>query len=86
MNTKNDKDCIRITVDFPKSMHKKFKSFAAMQGKTMRDFILETIEEKIEAGLTPNEVTLKAIDNIEKGKNLVTCKDADDFFKKIGLK
>ena len=34
----------------------------------------------------PNEKTLKSMENIEKGKELIECKDAEDFFKKVGIK
>ena len=33
----------------------------------------------------PNEETLKAIDEAEKGIDLVECDDADDLFRKLGI-
>jgi len=36
-------------------------------------------------GKTPNKKTLKVIANVEKGKNLVEAKDAEDLFKKLGI-
>lgn len=33
----------------------------------------------------PNAETLQAIEEIEQGKDLVVCKDADDLFKKLGI-
>jgi len=33
----------------------------------------------------PNAKTKKAMDDARKGKNLVKCKDADDFFKKLKI-
>jgi len=33
----------------------------------------------------PNEETLKAIDEAEKGIGLIECDDADDLFRKLGL-
>jgi hypothetical protein len=34
----------RITLDIPASMHKKFKSFAAEKGKSMREIMVDLIE------------------------------------------
>ncbi|PIP07068.1 MAG: type II toxin-antitoxin system antitoxin, RelB/DinJ family [Syntrophobacteraceae bacterium CG23_combo_of_CG06-09_8_20_14_all_50_8] len=33
----------------------------------------------------PNERTLKAFRDSEKGKGLVECKDADDMFRRLGV-
>ena len=33
----------------------------------------------------PNEETLKAIDEAEKGIDLIECDDADDLFRKLGI-
>jgi hypothetical protein len=33
----------------------------------------------------PNKKTLKAMNDVEKRKNLVKCKDAKDMFKKLGI-
>ena len=33
----------------------------------------------------PNAETLQAIEEIEQGKDLVICKDADDLFKKLDI-
>ena len=33
----------------------------------------------------PNKTTLKAMNDADKGKNLVECKDAEDMFKKLGI-
>ncbi|MBF0554902.1 MAG: type II toxin-antitoxin system RelB/DinJ family antitoxin [Nitrospirae bacterium] len=33
----------------------------------------------------PNKVTLQTFKNTDAGKDLVKCKDADDFFNKLGI-
>lgn len=33
----------------------------------------------------PNDETLQAIEEIEQGKNLVICKDADDLFRRLEI-
>jgi len=57
----------------------------------MKDIVIDSIEEylpKIKIpgkGKTPDKKTLEAIANIEKGKNLIEAKDAEDLFKKLGI-
>lgn len=52
MSTKNDLS--RITIDIPKEDHKRLKALAALEGKSMREIIIESIEERI-AGSAPFE-------------------------------
>ena len=33
----------------------------------------------------PNKETLKAVDEAEKGIDLIPCDDADDLFRKLGI-
>jgi Antitoxin ParD len=35
----------RITIDVPKEDHQKLKAIAALMGKSMRDVILESVQE-----------------------------------------
>lgn len=83
MNVKND--IARMTFDIPKKDHKRLKAMAAALGKSMREVVIESIDDYFHKLNIPNKKTLKAIDNIEKGKNLVAAKDAEDLFKKLGI-
>ena len=83
----------RITIDIPASLHKKFKALAARKGKSMRKMVIDYINTQLkdqhpeECPYThiPNKKTIEAIENIEKGKNLVKTKDLKDLFKKLGI-
>ena len=77
----------RITVDIPKVDHLKLKAMAALTSKSMREIIIELIEEHLGCSKShiPNKKTREAIGNIEKGKNLVKAKNVDDLFKKLGM-
>ena len=33
----------------------------------------------------PNKETIQALNDAEKGENLIECKDADDMFNKLGI-
>ncbi|MGC2310685.1 MAG: hypothetical protein WA432_03635 [Candidatus Babeliaceae bacterium] len=83
----------RITIDIPSTIHKKFKALAASKGKSMREMVVEYINNQISTEVTqecphshvPNAKTRKTIENIESGKNLVHSKDVKDLLKKLGL-
>lgn len=79
------KSLSRITIDIPEVDHKKLKAVAAMLGKSMRELVIESIEERLSKVNYPNKETLKAIKNIEKGKNLVRAKNAQDLFKRLKI-
>jgi type I restriction-modification system DNA methylase subunit len=53
----------RITIDLRKEDHKRLKALAALEGKSMRELILESIEERISGGalLTNSDDQLKHV-------------------------
>ncbi len=81
MNTKETLS--RITIDIPIESHKRLKVMATLLGKSMREIVVESIEECLHS--YPNKETLKAIKNVEKNKGLVKACDAEDLFKKLGI-
>ena len=83
MNTRNDLS--RITIDIPKESHKRLKAMAAILGKSMREIIIESIEEHLYGADSPNKDTLKTIEKVEKKKDLIEATDAEDLFKKLGI-
>lgn len=61
----------RVTVDFPKETHRMLKAKAALVGKSMREIIVESVENNLcEHSHTPNKETVKAISDAKKGKGL----------------
>ena len=79
------KDLSRITIDIPKVDHKKLKAIAAILGKSMKEIVIESIEEYLSSSKIPNKKTLKAIADTQEGKGLIKTKDAQDLFKKLGI-
>ncbi|MBU6384024.1 MAG: hypothetical protein KGR16_06895 [Verrucomicrobia bacterium] len=75
----------RMTIDIPAEDHKRLKALAAVLGKSVREIIVEWIHGNLYSENTSNAETLKAIDNIEKGKDLVEAKDIQDLFRKLGI-
>lgn len=80
---------VRFTVDIPAANHKKLKMLATFHGKSMREMLVEFIENGLEEyqecplDHTPNEVTRKSLANIEAKKGLKKAKSVEDLFKKL---
>lgn len=88
MSTKGELS--RITIDLPKESHKKLKAMAAVLGKSMREVVVDMLdehllEEHIYCNNQPNKATIKAITDAKKGKGLVEVKDIKELFKKLGI-
>ena len=75
----------RMTIDLPSEDHKRLKALAAVLGKSMREIVADWIHGNLYSENVPNAETLKAIENIEKGKDLIESKDADDLFRRLGI-
>ena len=85
----------RITLDIPASVHKKFKSFAAKKGKSMRELMIDLIqlqlslpsqdEEECPYSHEPNAETIKAINEARTRKGAKEAKNLDDLFQKLGI-
>jgi len=75
----------RLTIDISKNIHKRLKIIAALQGKSMREYVSELIEQDIYSKKNPNKKTLEAICEVENKKNLVTAKDVKDLFDKLDI-
>lgn len=83
MNEK--KEISRITIDIPLKDHRKLKALAALLGKSMRDIVIDSIEEHLQKIKVPNKKTLEVMANIEAEKDLIKAKNAADIFKKLGI-
>ena len=85
----SNKTNTRVTVDIPTIDHKKLKMLAAYHGKSMREIFVELIEhglkhyEECPEDHTPNEVTKKALENIETKKGFKKAATVKELFKKL---
>ncbi|HBR70201.1 TPA: hypothetical protein DIC20_05110 [Candidatus Dependentiae bacterium] len=78
----------RVTIDMPKTIHKRLKMQAALQGKSMREIILNALELTDACRLNahiPNKITQKAIKDIKDQENLVEVKNVKELLKKLGI-
>ena len=77
----------RITVEIPRSDHRKLKAIALELGTSMRAIVAELIEERVTCKKlhVPNKETQKVLKQMKTGKGLVRAKNAEDLFKKLGI-
>ncbi len=73
----------RLTIDLPKSEHKKLKMAALMLGTSMKDLVLISVDEFMHR--KPNKATLKAIKQSESRKGLKKFDNMEDLFKDLGI-
>jgi len=52
----------RITVDLPLDLQKKLKAVAALQGKSMREVVIESVEKELQS---TKSITKKSINNLK---------------------
>lgn len=81
----NHDNLSRMTIDIPSDDHRRLKALSAISGKSMREIVSEWIHLNLYSEKTPNAETLKAIESVEKGKNLVKAKNTEDLFRKLGI-
>ena len=83
------KEVFRMTIDLGVEDHKRLKTIAALDGRPMRDIIVEALgmfyKAKEHKFNRPNAETRKALNEIKRGEGLVRCESVDDLFKKLGI-
>ena len=84
MSAKSD-HLFRMTIDIPAEDHKRLKALALVLGKSMRELVAAWIHGNLYSENIPNAETLKVMDDIEKGKDLIESKDIQDLFRKLGI-
>jgi antitoxin component of RelBE/YafQ-DinJ toxin-antitoxin module len=83
MRTKNEVS--RMTIDIPSKSHKQLKAVSVILGKSMREMVIESIDDYLHSVKLPNKKTLKAIKDCEEGADCFEAKDFQDLFKKLGI-
>ena len=74
----------RLTIDIPKKTHKRLKAVAALQGKSMREYVSDLIAQSVDEKI-PNEKTLEAIAAVEEEKDLVEVESTQELFDKLDI-
>ena len=73
----------RLTIDLPKTEHRRLKMAASMMGTSIKGLVLMSVDEFMHR--KPNKVTVKAIRQSNAGKNLKKFDSLDDLFEDLGI-
>jgi hypothetical protein len=73
-----------MSIDVPLKDHKRIKVFAAAEGASIREFVIECIRERIYPENPPNKKTQKAIKDARKGRTR-KAKNFDDLCEQLGI-
>lgn len=73
-----------MSIDIPLKDHKRIKILAAAEGVSLREFVIECINERIYPEKRPNKATKRAMEDARKGKG-ITVEDFDDLCKQMGI-
>lgn len=84
MPEKNTFKTTRMSIDISMRDHKRIKILAAAEGVSLKDFVIECIQEKINPEKSPNAKTRKAMREARKGKTL-KAKDMSEIYKQLGI-
>lgn len=84
MSEKHVHKLTRMSIDIAIRDHKKIKILAAAEGVSLREFVIECIQEKINPPKKPNAKTRKAIADARKGKTS-KVKNLSDVYKQLGI-
>ena len=69
----------RLSIPLNEKQHQRIKLTATLHGQSIKDYVLERLfSEKM-----PNEATLRAMQDLEEGKDLEHAKTVDEMFAKI---
>lgn len=60
----------RISIDVPLKDHTRIKVLAVAKGISLKDFVIECIQERIHSEKKPNAKTRKAMEDARKGKTI----------------
>lgn len=75
----------RLSLEVSPLLHKKLKTMAAIQGVTVKDLVVNCLDQHLFVANELNEETLKAFKETDLGKGLVHCKDIHELLDQLGL-
>ena len=86
---------IRMSIDVPKELHQLVKSSASFEKRTIRDFVIEAIRDRLKVQIGAQQQALAAqykelteltritLEKSDRGEELETYESVDAFFKSI---
>jgi DNA-damage-inducible protein J len=79
---------IRIDADLKKQSFELFNRLGMTPAQVIKAFLTEAVNTQsipLKMEYRPNAKTIQAIKEVEQGKDLVHCENAEDLFSKLGI-
>ena len=81
-------DMTRLSIDVEKDLYQLIKHSATFENKIIREFVVDAIRERLKARLPEqygefNELTRITLEKAERGEDLYTYKNFDDFITEM---
>ena len=78
----------RLSIDVDRDLYKLIKHTATFEDKTIRDFVVEAVRERLRERLTTqrsefNELTRMTLGKTDRGEDLHEYANIDDFFAEM---
>jgi len=74
----------RMSIDISSKDHRRLKILADAAGMTLREFVLAMLEPVLHPKKTPNQETIKAMEDSRKRKT-IKAKDFEDLCEKLNI-
>jgi Antitoxin ParD len=78
------KKTTRMSIDVSLKDHTRIKMLAATKGLSIKEFVIECVNERIHPEKKPNAKTRKAMEDARKGKT-IKAKDISEIYKGLGI-
>ena len=84
MSNLSRKERVKVTIDVSEDERTYIKMLATKKKMTISEFIMSFVRPNI-PGKEPNLETKNASLDVEKKRNLTSCKTVADFWKEVGI-
>lgn len=75
----------RLSIEVTPQERRRLKILAEAQGLTLKALVFSILEPILYPERVPNEETIKALEDCEKGVGLTVCDSIEDFWNKMGF-
>ena len=69
----------KISIEVSEQEHKQIKALAALNGTSIREFMLASVFDDVDLGKSPGQVTLETLRDLRAGKDVIHYKDVQEM-------
>lgn len=76
---------VKVTIDVSEEERTYIKMLAVKKRMTISEFIMSFVRPNIPHDDEPNEITKKAMRDVDERKNLTRCNSIEEFWENVGI-